>query len=56
MNETHVNQFLKRRPTVVEALALAEVTDTQKLFHLATELRDEDTAISSRIHAKFSFH
>ena len=41
MNETHVNQFLKRRPTVVEALALAEVADTQKLFHLATELRDE---------------
>jgi len=25
----------------VEALALAEVADTQKLFHLATELRDE---------------
>ena len=40
MNETPLQQYIVRRPSVAEALALAEVLDTHKLTALARQLRD----------------
>ena len=40
MNETPLQQYIVRRPSDVEALALAEVPDTHKLTALARQLRD----------------
>ena len=40
MNETQLQQYFERRPSVSEALALAEIADTQKLTKLARQLRD----------------
>ena len=40
MNETELQQYFERRPSVSEALALAEIADTQKLTKLARQLRD----------------
>ena len=39
MNETQLQQYFERRPSVSEALALAEIADTQKLTKLARQLR-----------------
>ena len=41
MNNTPLESFLEQRPTVAEALALAGVTDMQKLTQLAGRLRDQ---------------
>ena len=38
MNETPLQQYIVRRPSVAEALALAEVLDTHKLTALARQL------------------
>ena len=40
MSETPLQQYIVRRPSVAEALALAEVPDTHKLTALARQLRD----------------
>ena len=40
MNKTPLQQYIVRRPSVAEALALAEVPDTHKLTALARQLRD----------------
>ena len=41
MNNPLLESFLEQRPTVAEALALAGVTDMQKLTQLAGRLRDQ---------------
>ena len=40
MNETPLQEYIVRRPSVTEALALAKVPDTHKLTVLARQLRD----------------
>ena len=56
MNETPLQQYIVRRPSVAEALALAEVLDTQKLTALARQLSETTvTETSFRIPAKSSF-
>ena len=41
MTENHLKNFLERRPSIAESLALSEISDTKKLSQLAAQIRDD---------------